>query len=305
MNINLTTLKHPQLGAIRTLEIEGEPWFAAPDVATALGYKNHQYILKSYVSDEHKRFVQKKKNPDLASQIPSYGLTIVDQKGLYSLLCVKQNLLEKQFKNWIDRDVLPTLRKHNKPVQNDDNASKPLKNISDMDENRSHMPELVPIEQEGQRVLSTSQLAEAYETTEQVITNNFNRNKERYAMGKHYFLLEGDALKDFKATTNQIELSSIRINKLYLWTERGALLHAKSLNTDKAWKVYDYLVETYFRMQEAPRFDVDALSPGLQKVKALSATLNTLSGVVDALFESMARTEIEWKRQAAEQTKKP
>ena len=174
-----------------------------------------------------------------------------------------------------------------------------------MDENRSHMPELVPIEQEGQRVLSTSQLAEAYETTEQVITNNFNRNKERYAMGKHYFLLEGDALKDFKATTNQIELSSIRINKLYLWTERGALLHAKSLNTDKAWKVYDYLVETYFRMQEAPRFDVDALSPGLQKVKALSATLNTLSGVVDALFESMARTEIEWKRQAAEQTKKP
>lgn len=37
---------------------------------------------------------------------------------------------------------------------------------------------------------------------------------------------------------------------LYLWTEKGALLHAKSLNTDKAWEVYDYLVDYYFRVKE-------------------------------------------------------
>ncbi|MDR1208858.1 MAG: hypothetical protein LBK41_00865 [Clostridiales bacterium] len=42
---------------------------------------------------------------------------------------------------------------------------------------------------------------------------------------------------------------SSKLNKLYLWTERGALLHAKSLNTDKAWEVYDRLVETYFRVR--------------------------------------------------------
>lgn len=40
------------------------------------------------------------------------------------------------------------------------------------------------------------------------------------------------------------------LNKLYLWTERGALLHAKSLNTDKAWAVYEQLVETYFRVKQ-------------------------------------------------------
>ena len=39
---------------------------------------------------------------------------------------------------------------------------------------------------------------------------------------------------------------------LYLWTEKGALLHAKSLNTDKAWEVYDYLVDFYFRVKEEP-----------------------------------------------------
>lgn len=37
---------------------------------------------------------------------------------------------------------------------------------------------------------------------------------------------------------------------IYLWTEKGALLHAKSLNTDKAWEVYDYLVDFYFRTKE-------------------------------------------------------
>ena len=40
------------------------------------------------------------------------------------------------------------------------------------------------------------------------------------------------------------------LNKIYLWTESGALLHAKSLNTEKAWEVYEYLVDTYFRYRE-------------------------------------------------------
>ncbi len=113
------------------------------------------------------------------------------------------------------------------------------------------MDQLVPIEREGQRVLLTSQLAESYETTPEVISNNFNRNKTRYEVGKHYFLLEGDELREFKSTNHQFDDSWVRVNKLYLWTERGALLHAKSLNTDRAWEVYDRLVETYFRAVEA------------------------------------------------------
>lgn len=43
---------------------------------------------------------------------------------------------------------------------------------------------------------------------------------------------------------------------LYLWTEKGVLLHAKSLNTDKAWEVYDYLVDYYFRAEEERKVPV-------------------------------------------------
>ena len=52
---------------------------------------------------------------------------------------------------------------------------------------------------------------------------------------------------------HQIDDGLKNASKLYLWTERGALLHAKSLNTDRAWEVYDRLVETYFRASKVLR----------------------------------------------------
>lgn len=107
--------------------------------------------------------------------------------------------------------------------------------------------ELVPIEYGGQRVLTTQQLAEGYGTEPQIITNNYNRNKDRYRHGVHYFALSGDEKKAF-INLNQFDLGLKNAATIYLWTEKGALYHAKSLNTDRAWEVYDQLVETYFRV---------------------------------------------------------
>ena len=112
------------------------------------------------------------------------------------------------------------------------------------------MNELKIVEHKNQRVLLTSQLAESYGTDRRVISNNFTRNKERYIEGKHYYLLKGEELKGFKGC-HQIDESLKSTSILYLWTERGAFLHAKSLNTDKAWEVYDSLVEHYFKSKEA------------------------------------------------------
>ncbi|NBI29464.1 ORF6N domain-containing protein [Chengkuizengella marina] len=110
------------------------------------------------------------------------------------------------------------------------------------------MNQLQIISQDGQRVLITSQLAESYGTDSERITKNFNRNKERYKEGKHFLALEGKELKDFRATC-QIDLLP-NINKLYLWTEKGAWLHAKSLKTDEAWDAYEMLVDDYYSVKE-------------------------------------------------------
>ena len=112
------------------------------------------------------------------------------------------------------------------------------------------MQNLQVIEIKGQRVLTTRQLATAYETEVKVIQNNFQRNKDRYTAGKHYIYMDRDELREVKATYPQFDGELNRTSRANFWTEKGALLHAKSLNTEKAWEVYDYLVDFYFRVKE-------------------------------------------------------
>ena len=105
------------------------------------------------------------------------------------------------------------------------------------------------IEVRGMRVLTTKQIAEAYGTEPERIKLNYRYNKKRFVEGKHIIPIEGQELREFKARY-QFDTQFKYAKSLYLWTEKGALLHAKSLNTDKAWEVYDYLVDYYFRAEE-------------------------------------------------------
>lgn len=130
------------------------------------------------------------------------------------------------------------------------------------------MNTLTVIERENQRVMTTAVLADEYNTTSQVITNNFNRNKDKYIEGKHYYCLEGQEKIDFINQT-QIDLGLKNATKLYLWTEKGAFLHAKSLNTDRAWEIYDVLVDTYFKKQEAikPLSSIEIMELSIKAIK--------------------------------------
>ena len=111
------------------------------------------------------------------------------------------------------------------------------------------MNNLVPLEHKNQRILTTQQIADGYETDGRRISENFNRNKDRFIIGKHYYVLSGEEKRAFVNHT-QIEDGSKNATVLYLWTEKGAFYHAKSLNTEKAWEAYDHLVETYFRARD-------------------------------------------------------
>lgn len=111
------------------------------------------------------------------------------------------------------------------------------------------MNDLQITEYKNIRVLTTQQIAEAYGSDTRVISNNFNRNKERYIEGKHYICLEDGEKREF-VDHHQIDDGSKKASKLYLWTEKGAFLHAKSLNTDTAWEVYDRLVDNYFNKKK-------------------------------------------------------
>ncbi|MGM8398784.1 ORF6N domain-containing protein [Enterobacter hormaechei] len=104
-----------------------------------------------------------------------------------------------------------------------------------------------PIAHNQTPVLTTELLAQLYGTERQRITNNFNRNKDRFVEGKHYFLLKGESLENLKNSLrgfhNEIPAN---VRKLILWTERGAARHAKMLETDQAWEVFEKLEDCYF-----------------------------------------------------------
>ncbi|MBS4190352.1 ORF6C domain-containing protein [Bacillus sp. FJAT-49705] len=126
------------------------------------------------------------------------------------------------------------------------------------------------IERNGLRALTTAQLAESYGTDVKVINRNFQRNSERYVHGKHYFSLTGDDLKEFKGS-RQNDDSLKYASVLYLWTEKGAWLHAKSLNTNQAWNAYEMLVDDYYNVQQ----QVKILTEREQLIASMKLSLET------------------------------
>lgn len=108
---------------------------------------------------------------------------------------------------------------------------------------------MTPVEYKGQIVITTAQLAEVYGASPDNIKDNFNRNKDRFVNGKHYILLTGNDLRQFKNQVAETDLVDKRTSQLYLWTRRGASRHCKILGTDKAWEQFDYLEDNYFQKQ--------------------------------------------------------
>lgn len=144
----------------------------------------------------------------------------------------------------------------------------------------------------GQKVITTELLAQAYETTTDRIKQNFNRNKDRFAEGKHHFLLTGEELRTFKREVSFSDLViPANVNQLYLWTERGANRHSKILDTDKAWEQFENLEETYFRVKSGGYTFVQ--QPNYELLKCLNGLANFLRVQISvAKAEGKSPTEI-------------
>lgn len=122
------------------------------------------------------------------------------------------------------------------------------------------------------RVLTTAQIAERYGTNSDHISKNFSQNKDRFKESKHYIKLEGEELLYFRKAQQQLQISSIA-RVLHLWTEKGAWLHAKYLNTEEAWDAYEILVDEYYMVKEE-------VVP-LTKNQALVTVLRTTADLVE------------------------
>lgn len=104
----LKIFNSPEFGQVRTITLDGEPWFVGKDVADALGYSNSRDALARHVDDEDKTSVV---IPDTGSNYKSKA-TLINESGLYSLVLSSKLPTAKKFKHWITSEVLPAIRKH-------------------------------------------------------------------------------------------------------------------------------------------------------------------------------------------------
>ncbi|EDZ1759251.1 ORF6N domain-containing protein [Salmonella enterica] len=111
---------------------------------------------------------------------------------------------------------------------------------------------LSPITHNQIPVITTELLAQLYGTETNNIKVNFSRNSDRFVCGKHYFKIEGDELRAMKHEVTQSNSVKIarNVRSLILWTERGAARHAKMLETDQAWEVFEKLEDCYFSQKQ-------------------------------------------------------
>ncbi|MCV3093523.1 P22AR C-terminal domain-containing protein [Escherichia coli] len=111
---------------------------------------------------------------------------------------------------------------------------------------------LSPITHNQIPVITTELLAQLYGTEAIRIQQNHARNAERFIEGKHFYKLVGDELRGMKHRLSLSESVKIarNVRSLILWTERGAARHAKMLETDQAWEVFEKLEDCYFSQCE-------------------------------------------------------
>jgi len=106
MNTDIMIFSNADFGEIRTLTMNGEPWFVGKDVATLLGYNNTRDALSKRVDAEDNGVA----NCD--SLGGTQKMTIINESGLYSLIIGSKLPSAKRFKRWVTSEVLPAIRKH-------------------------------------------------------------------------------------------------------------------------------------------------------------------------------------------------
>lgn len=103
----LEIFKNREFGEIRTVTIDGEPWFVGKDIAEALGYSNTRDALATHVMDDDKNTVvisdgKRRGNPNQV---------IINESGVYALIFGSKLDSAKRFKHWVTSEVLPQIRR--------------------------------------------------------------------------------------------------------------------------------------------------------------------------------------------------
>lgn len=110
--------ENEEFGSVRTVVIEGEPWFVGKEVAEVLGYSNPNEAIQDHVDAEDK--LNSKTLSSFELDLGQRGGWLINESGLYGLVLSSKLEGAKRFKRWVTSEVLPTIRKTGGYVNNDE-----------------------------------------------------------------------------------------------------------------------------------------------------------------------------------------
>lgn len=102
----ITIFNNEEFGNVRTLTINGEPWFVGKDIAKCLGYSRSTKAVSDHVDEEDIDGIPIQDSIGRMQNTP-----IINESGVYSLILSSKLESAKKFKKWVTSEVLPSLRK--------------------------------------------------------------------------------------------------------------------------------------------------------------------------------------------------
>ena len=99
---------------ISVIKCRDEIWFRGKDIAKALGYEKTCDAILNYVDDDNKSILEDiRRGPQIRAPFKNEqgGSIFINESGLYSLIFGSRLESARNFKRWVTKDVLPSIRK--------------------------------------------------------------------------------------------------------------------------------------------------------------------------------------------------
>lgn len=238
----LKIFENPDFGKVRTMEINGEPYFVGKDVAEILGYSNPQKAIREHVDDDDKG-VNEMVTPGGAQQ-----LVCINESGLYSLILSSKLPKAKEFKRWVTSEVLPSIRKHGlyateELISNPDIAIAAFQALKEERERNRKLTDTVAVQNQQiaelqpkasyydvvlncKDLLSITEIAKDYGKSAKWLNNYLHENKVQYKQGNIWLLYQNHAEKGYTNTKTQTfngNDGTVHTKVHTYWTQKGRL----------------------------------------------------------------------------------
>lgn len=243
--------ENADFGSVRTLEINGEPYFVGKDIAEILGYSNASKALADHVDDDDKL------NNETLSSLGQRGGWLINESGLYSLILSSKMPNAKKFKHWVTSEVLPAIRKHGmyateELLDNPDIAIKAFTALKEERERRKQLEETVTVQNQqiaelspkasyydvvlnAKDLLSTSKIAKDFGKSAVWLNKWLHEKGIQFKQGDIWLLYQKYAEQGYTSTKTSVYNGSdgAEHTKVHTyWTQKGRLFIYDLLKAD-------------------------------------------------------------------------